>query len=215
MMRSYLTSRSQSSLSNRRYVDCGIPQGSCLGPLLYSIFTNDLPLAVKQASLTMYADDSTLYYAASTCSELNQVLTVELNRVYDWIRSNKLVLNPSKTAAMLFGSSKKLAQESKLNLIIDGQHIQQVKKTKLLGVHLDGELSWSDHINKIAAKMGAGIGAARKFAPFLPPLLLNQIVCSLVLCHLDYCTGVWSSASKGLINKLQIMQNKAARLVLG
>ena len=63
--------------------------------------------------------------------------------------------------------------------------------------------------------MGAGIGAARKCAPFLPPLLLNQIVCSLVLCHLDYCTGVWSSASKGLINKLQIMQNKAARLVLG
>ena len=220
MMRSYLTSRSQrcyfnGTYSNRKNVDCGIPQGSCLGPLLYSIFTNDLPLAVKRASLTMYADDSTLYYAASTCSELNQVLTLELNRIYDWIKANKLVLNPSKTVAMIFGSTPKLAQEPKLNLIIDGQHIQQVKKAKLLGLWLDGELSWTNHIKHIIAKMGAGIGAARKCATFLPPALLNQVVCSLVLCHLDYCTGVWSSASKGLIKKLQIMQNKGARLVLG
>jgi len=57
----------------------------------------------------MYADDSTLYYAAKTVSELNNILTAELNRVFDWIKRNKLVLNISKTKSIIFGSSYKLS----------------------------------------------------------------------------------------------------------
>lgn len=219
-LRSYLSSRSQrvyfnGTLSDSKQLDCGVPQGSCLGPLLYSIFTNDLPYAIEQASLTMYADDSTIYYAALTCSELNQVLSSELNIIHNWIIANKLVLNTSKTVCMMFGSNHKLAQDPKLNLLIDSQPILQVKKTKLLGLCLDSALSWSDHITKIVSRMGGALAVTRKCAPFLKRSMLNQIVRSLVLCHLDYCSGVWSSASKGLIRKLQVAQNKAARLVLG
>ena len=218
--RSYLSARSQrvyfnGALSSSRVLDCGVPQGSCLGPLLFSIFTNDMPYSINNANLTMYADDSTLYYAAPTCTELNHVLSNELSIIYNWIKTNKLVLNISKTICIIFGSNYRLSYNPKMNLQIEDQIIQQVKTVKLLGLWLDCALSWSDHVNKVVAKMGRAIAITRKCASFVTPLALHRIVCSLVLCHLDYCSVAWSSASKGLLGTLQVAQNRAARLVLG
>ena len=80
---------------------------------------------------------------------------------------------------------------------------------------VDCSLSWSRHINYIVSKMGRAIGIARKVCSFVARPLLRQIVQSLVLCHLDYCSTVWSSAASGDLRKLQVVQNRAARLVLG
>ena len=218
--RSYLSARSQrvyfnGALSNSKDLYCGIPQGSCLGPLLFSVFTNDMPYAISKANLTMYADDSTLYYAAPTSVELSQVLSSELSIIYEWIKNNKLILNISKTMSIIFGSNYRLSNNPKINLQIDGQTIQQVRTVKLLGLWLDSTLSWSEHIDKVVGKMGRAVAITRKCVPFLTSNLFRQVVCSLVLCHLDYCSVVWSSASNVLIQKLQVAQNKAARLVLG
>ena len=217
--RSYLSDRSQrvyfnGAFSRCKSLDCGVPQGSCLGPLLFSIFTNDMPYVLSNARVTMFADDS-LYYAAPTCSELNQVLSCEISILFNWIKTNKLILNISKTKSIMFGSKYRLLHNPKINIQIDGQTIQQVKTVKLLGLCLDCSLSWSDHINRVVAKMGRAVAITRKCAPFLISQLFHQVVCSLVLCHLDYCSVVWSAASNSLLNKLQVAQNKAARLVLG
>ena len=194
------------TFSNSKALHCGVPQGSCIGPLLFAVFTNDLPLAIGKASVTVYADDSTLHYAASTCYELNIVL--------NWIISNKFALNALKTVCMIFGSKHKLAHGPELKLVVEGQSLKQVNKVKLLGLRLDSASSWSDHIDYIVTKMGREVATTRKCSPFLPSSLLRQIVCSLVLCHLDYCSVIWSSASKTLLRKLQVAQNKAVRLVL-
>lgn len=88
-MVSYLSERSQrvfynGSLSDWRHVSCGVPQGSCLGPLLFSIFTNDLPLSIKNSNMVMYADDTTLYSNSSNKLELAPILNQDLERVSDW-----------------------------------------------------------------------------------------------------------------------------------
>lgn len=92
-------------------IDCGIPQESCLGPLLYSIFTNDLPLTLKNTKILMYADDLTIDPAESTADELRSVLNHELQTVVEWITNNKLVLNVSKTKSIVFGTKTLLMNE--------------------------------------------------------------------------------------------------------
>lgn len=76
-------------------------------------------------------------------------------------------------------------------------------------------ITWSNLICSIISKMGRAVAMSRKCAPFLPPPLLNQIIHTLVLCHLDNCLVIWASALNGLLSWLQIAQNRAARLVLG
>ena len=81
------------SVSNVKHVKCGVPQGSSLGPLLFSIFTNDLPLALNKACVSMYADDSTIYTSETTANEVTETRSKELQSVLEWVASNKLVLN--------------------------------------------------------------------------------------------------------------------------
>ena len=109
-MRSYLSNRTQNSVFNGSFstvktVQCRVPQGSCLGPLLYSIFTNDMPLVLSKASLAMFADDSTVFMSASGVDELNVLLQNEIKPISDWVDNNNLVLNVSNVSkCIVFGS---------------------------------------------------------------------------------------------------------------
>ena len=105
---------------------------SCLGPLTYSIFTNDLPLVLKNAKSTKYADDTTVYASATTSVELNVILNSELEKNGKWILENKLILNTSKTKSIVFGSNYALRTEPELKLFINKIPIQQVKETKAM-----------------------------------------------------------------------------------
>ena len=218
-MKSYLMERSQrvffnGSLSDRQYNNCGVPQGSCLGPLLFIIFTNELPHVTKNTNMVMYADDTTLYSSASTINELAISLNQDLERVSNWVRENKLALNVTKTKSIVFGSRYMLADDPQLHLSMSGTPIEQVKKTKLLGVLLDSQLSWSGHIDCIITKMGRGLAMVRKCSTYLTPSVMGQVIQSLVFCHLYYCPVIWSAANISDLNKLQLVQNRAARLAL-
>ena len=97
---SYLSNRTQrvlfhGSLSNVIQIEAGIPQGSYLGHLLFSICTNDMPLALSKASVSISADDSILYTSATTVTEMTATLNKELQLVSEWVAKNKLVLNIS------------------------------------------------------------------------------------------------------------------------
>lgn len=113
---------------------CGVPQGSRLGPLLYSIFTNDLPFVLEKATAVLYADDSTLYTFASSVEELNTVLNKELKSVVNWVQQNQLVLNVAKTNCIVMGSRHSLCKNTELKLMVNDGYIKQVKETKLLGI---------------------------------------------------------------------------------
>ena len=97
---------------------------------------------------------------------------------------------------------------------MDGISVEQVTKAKLMGVKLDNLLSWSDQIDHIVSKMGRGTAISRKCSAYVPSSVMSDVVRSLVLSHLEYCPVIWSSAAQKHIKKLQIAQNRAARLVL-
>ena len=109
---SYLTGRKQcvevdQVQSETRGTQSGVPQGSILGPLLFSVFVNDLPLVVSQSTIELYADDATIYAEGPTVQAVQERLAVDLKVVETWCDTNKLVINPEKCKSLLICSQQK------------------------------------------------------------------------------------------------------------
>ena len=153
-------------------------------------------------------------FASNNILNINTVLNEDLARVEKWLIANKLTLNASKTEVMLIGSRQRLSTfHNPLSLIVDGAPISQVSSTKSLGVHIDQNLSWNVHVEKLCKKIASGVGALKRVRSFVPYETLRSVYMSLVQPHFDYCDSVWGSCTKALANKLQKLQNRAARIL--
>ena len=144
---SYLQDRRQlckvTGVSSRiEEIHCGVPQGSCLRPLLFIVYINDLPFCLESCQVTMYADDSSISFFAKSVNDLNMTLNKELDSLRKWLQGNKLSLNVFKTKAMVIGSHPTLKKIStKLveppSFTIGGSDVRMVGNVKYLGVQID------------------------------------------------------------------------------
>lgn len=218
---SYLSNRRQvckigSSVSESKLITTGVPQGSNLGPLLFLLYINDLPNCLESSAPALFADDTNLSVSGTTTSEIEDKLEMDLNNVHCWLLANKLTLNVKKTEYMLIGSRQKL---SKVNsdpiLRIGSESINRVSLTKTLGVLVDENITWRNHIDHVAKKAAKGIGLLRRSKDLLDRNTLKTVYSALVLPHFDYCAIVWDNCSQTLKNRLQKLQNKAARIITG
>ena len=110
--KSYLSQRQQqvsidNTKSRFRPITCGVPQGSILGPLLFLLFINDLPLYTSNVSTDMYADDTTLYDVQTSQDTIEKNLQIALNELHKWCKNNGVVLNSTKTKVMLITTNQK------------------------------------------------------------------------------------------------------------
>ena len=162
----------------------------------------------------IYADDTTIYAHSENLKDLSNILQHEVMQISEWVTENKMKLNISKTKCLVICSDHAQKKEHLLNISLEGVPIEQVKEARLLGVTIDERLSWATHINNIITKMSRSISIIRRSAYFLTNTTIKQVIQSLVLSHLDYCPAIWSNASKQELNKIQLTQNRAARLAL-
>ena len=220
---SYLEGRRQGVLidgkvSNWLEVLHGVPQGSILGPLLFIIYINDLPLHV----LTDDVDDTTIMTAApiySIQTDLKNTLNRTWQDVETWANANKLPLNQSKTKTLLI-TGKRLAkkissEDTKLSVVTnEGITLEQVETAKLLGLELDSELSFSSHVDKLCRKLAQRIGVLNKIKSCLPVkqriLYYNALIRSLM----SYVSVVWHTCSKQGLGKVFLLQKRAGRVIL-
>ena len=216
---SYLSGRTQrcsvnGKLSTARNLSCGVPQGSILGPLLFLIYINDLPNSLQNAVPRVFADDTNLTLSVKTLTELKLALAPELNNLSCWLKANKLSLNVAKTELMIIGSRQRLsAQCDDVEIRIDDQIIERVDHTKSLGLFIDAHLSWCKHVEEICKKVSSAIGALKRVRPFISKETAIQIYNALIIPHFDYCSPVWDCLSGYLSEKLQKLQNRAARVI--
>ena len=160
------------------------------------------------------ADDTHLTFASNNIETINDVINHDLSNVNTWLAANKLALNSSKTEFMLIGSRQRLGTyDTPPKLIIGGDIIKHVSSVKSLGVYIDETLSWNIHIEKIAKKIVSGIGAIKRCRPFVNRTTLESVFNALVQPYFNYCSEVWGHCNKSLSNKLQKLQNRAARIL--
>ena len=221
---SYLENRIQACsvnghMSSFKSISYGVPQGSILGPLLFIIYMNDLPSCVKEAEITMYADDTSLYKAFRTAQDLSDELIPAFVKICEWLKMNKLALNVLKTEFMIIGTSKRLnildqtPETTPYITSVDGCQIRRVKSVKYLGLIVDDTLTWAEHVDYISTKIRKNIGIIKRVRTFLPPHSLLTLYRTLIEPYLRYCNTVWGQCSDTLKEKLQCLQNRVARAI--
>ena len=218
--KSYLRNRLQrcnvnNKLSSATPLNCGVPQGSIIGPLLFLIYINNLPNCLSLGSPRMYADDTNVTFAASDMLGLEAQINTELKNINLWLRANKLSLNVAKTEFMVISSRQKLQSlnDKTININVEGFRINQTDHSKALGLNIDENLSWKEHIHAISKKVASSIGALKRVRPFISVHTAIKIYKGLIEPHFDYCSVVWDGLSQQLSEKLQKLQNRTAKVM--
>ena len=217
--KSYLSDRQQlvdvsGTFSTRASITCGVPQGSILGPLLFLIYVNDMS-AVVENKLLLYADDSGILVTGKSISDIELILSKELEKISNWLTDNKLSLHIGKTESILFGSKPRLRPQSTLNISCNGQSIKPTNSVKYLGASLDQSLSGESMARSVIKKANSRLKFLYRKGQFLTLHTKKLLVMSLIQCHFDYACSFWyPGLTQTLKNRLQTTQNKLIRFVL-
>jgi hypothetical protein len=215
LFHSYLTNRKQyvqflNHESSSLQINCGVPQGSILGPILFLLYINDIHKCSTLLNIILFADDTTLTLKHKNINELTRLMNTELNKISEWMKANKLSINVTKTFYMLFRPTSSIT--SIINLAINGCVINRVSQIKFLGIFIDDKLSWKVHIKHLESKISSLIGVLSKIRFKINSEVSNLIYDALLLSQLDYCNIIWCSGYKTSIHKLETLQARALRI---
>ena len=200
--------------SSCSFVQCGVPQGSILGPLLFTLFLNDLAKAVEKYRLSLYADDTCVYFASKTPHELQHVLNNDLLLMANWFSHNHLILNVQKCNYMILGSKVKLRPFTNFNVCIGNTELERVYQCKYLGVIIDCNLTWSQQIESVRVKAIRNLYLLRRARGFIDKATALTLYHTLIQSHCDYCCTLWRNGNSVHLRRLQKIQNRALRIVL-
>ena len=196
-------------------VSCGVPQGSILGPILFLCYVNDRSASLG-CHLSLYADDSTLIASGDNARELGEYLSGQLASCSSWMVDNRLSLHLGKTECILIGTKRRLRDAGEFRVTCNGLDVKKVEKVRYLGVMLDQHLNGQAQASCVIKKVASRLGFLYRSSGFLD-LKTRWLLCNaLVQPCLDYCLVSWYlRLTVAFRNKLDVLQRKMARFVLG
>ena len=241
--KSYLNNRKQFVRyqmhdSDQQIINCGVPQGSILGPLLFILYINDIVNTTSSLELILFADDTTLLFSHPDIASQNDLINNELNEICNWFQTNKLSINASKTNYMVLGThhttrkyidinqvsdtiidsqsddpSTSSVEKIKLNIVLDGVSLNRVSSTKFLGVIIDENLTWKNHVDAISKTISRNNGMLTKLKHFVPENILYSLYCTLIMPYINYGVLIWGNTCKTYLDKICKLQKWAIRTV--
>ena len=220
--RSYLTNRKLKVNINGSYsetfdLQCGVPQGSCLGPVLFTQYASTI-FNIVDMDIHGYADDHQLYLAFSPRQASNQVISVAtvencLSNVKRWMVHNKLQMNNPKTECLIIGTRQQLDKVTFDSINVNGTVVKAVDNVRNLGAYLDRNMSMCKHIDVKCHVAFGHLFNIIKIRKYLTKEATTTLAQSFVFNHLDYCNSLLYGLPDYQIRKFQRIQNMAAKIV--
>ena len=218
---SYLTDRYQAvwidhAFSSYLHNSIGVPQGSNLGPLFFLIFFNDLPTFIKE-DIDCYADDSTLGATAENVVTIGEKLSSDCESLSNWMQMNSFKLNAGKTHFLTMGTAERLqGLDNQLQVVMDGIRLKEStdKFEVLLGITMKSNLKWSEQIKNLTGKLKKRLAGLDKLRLIMSKNNKKNIVQGVFNSVLCYCLPLFGGCNTTELKTLQVLQNRAARIVL-
>lgn len=221
---SYLTGRAQSVLdmsnncSEWLPTTSGVPQGSVLGPLLFSLFINDISNSLHHSECMVFADDTQIYLSCPPNDIRHgfELISRDAQNIYTYALDNGLKLNLGKSKVMIFGSTtyvNALDLNNLPSIIVNNVALPIVTSAKNLGIIFTNNLAWNHHVASVSQKVHFALHKLKFHKNSLSTELRTKLVTTLIFPHLDYCCLVYHGLSKGQNTVLQRLMNCCIRFI--
>ena len=214
LLENYLNNREQVTnvnnfKSSKLHINVGVPQGSCLGPLLFLIYINDMHLCTS-LKIRLFADDACVSFSHENPIYLENKINTELVKIDSWLITNKLFLNYSKSNFLVFSRKK---HKYCFKISINSNILKQEQSAKYLGIIIDDKLCWKQHLSKLKTSLSRSCYAICKLKNYANLRTLKSVYYSLFYSKLKYCISSWGSTASSNLEEIFRLQKRALRFV--
>lgn len=218
LLTSYLSDRRQcvtirNFISDPQTVLTGVPQGSVLGPILFSLYINDFPSILEHSQALMYADDTALIFTGATIEEIQPKINHDLRSVLAWFNNNYLSLNLDKTKYTIFHSRRKQLDSNLLSISLNNKQLQHVSSYKYLGIIFESDMHWKSQIQHVCSKLAYGCHILLKARECFDLAILRILYFAFVHSHLSYCLESWGGTYITYLEPVILIQKRALRIM--
>ena len=200
----YLRTKINSSYSDWYNIVRGVPQGSILGPLLFNVFINDLFLFIKRTNICNFADDNTIYSCQNDLKTILKDLRYDMVNLLRWLKENSMKANPKKFQFMIFGKTSR----KPITLNINQIKVKESQKVLLLGLTIDNQLTFKDHVDMLCST-NYKLHALRRIRKYLTPVKARLLCNAFTNSQFNYASVIWMFCHKKDYLKIEKLQYKA------
>ena len=218
-LKEYLSNRKQCTnangiVSDLKPITCGVPQGSVCGPLLFLLYINDITKSLKKCKVSLYADDTVLYYSSNNLRQAMSTVQNDLIELSNWCSTNKLTINCKKTKYCVYGMRSIVKKSKNVDMLLSLNNIilERVCSYKYLGFILDDQLNFNKHVIEIIKTVSHKLYLLSRIRRYLNKKACTIIFKTMVLSIMEYGDIIYAGTSKANLDKIDKLFYRGLRI---